>query len=162
MQRHVVPSIASLFIVCGCSGDGNLTLGPDSPAECDPDQVESFPTGEPAWSQQDIDACAAVCPDADESCRREQCPDSDAHDACLLDSLEACLTLLEATCREPWEAYSCCSESCDDGHTSDVNLRRCIERECGVELQAYADCVDAAVEAEDSCLSEAETLCLLP
>jgi hypothetical protein len=118
--------------------------------------------GEPVWTQQDLDVCTAACPDGDLACRGERCRNSDAHDTCLLDSFEACVTAPAAQCREPWEMFSCCSESCDDRQGTDAAVRSCIERECRAELRLYADCTDEALRAEDPCLHEAELLCLLP
>lgn len=154
--------LACTALLVACDDSPQDDAGPRKVTECIEEDVAPFPEGEPVWAQQDLDACANACPDGDHACRQARCPNSDAHDACLLDSFEACVTASQATCREQWEMFSCCSESCDDGQSTDAALRSCIQRECRTELRMYADCTDEALRAEDPCLHEAELLCLLP
>lgn len=161
----------ALLVCAACGGSSSGGGGsedsgyPDAPEDeqpCDPTRIEAFPAGEPVWSEQDLAACSDACPLGESQCRQDACPGSLEHDACVLDTLDACLTEPGAECRETWEAFSCCSAACDNGRRSEPALLACIERECGSELDDYAACADAAVERDHPCVSEAEIACLIP
>lgn len=158
---NVVLIASTSLAACTHNALGEGDEGAGRAPVCDPAAVEPFPEGEPIWTQQDVDTCAKACPDASKTCRRMNCPNSEAHDLCVLDTHDACVTTLEGNCRSEWEEYSCCSLSCEVDQLDDDELRQCIVDACADELAAFGACSDDGLASGDACLESAERACVL-
>ncbi len=166
--------IALVALACACGNDGErkgtADAGPKSDggrssgAGCGIEiaDYEGY-SGPRVWSEGDLAACLAVCPDLTTTCLEASCPGAFEFFGCLDEELYACQTSPGQDCRLEYEDWTCCAyESCQgmQGET----LRQCLGDNCSVENSTVEECYvsDTASPSFVTCREAAYDSCLVP
>jgi hypothetical protein len=144
----------------GRSDDAGLS--PNGPG-CD-EQIGVYPgyDGPLVWSEDDLAACEAACPDLQPaSCRAEKCPNEQAFFACIDEELYACQTSPGQDCRLEYEQWNCCFfDNCSEVQT-DQEFQTCVADNCDAEFSTVEECYFSDTESPgfSRCLNTAYDSC---
>jgi len=114
--------------------------------------------GEPPWTNQELEACLATCPQGEFSCIESMCTGGDLFIDCYTGELGYCAAgEVDAPCTTEWQDVGCCVEAENCG-SSQPDLEECLGAggPCYAYVQTFARCSNS----DSGCASSAINVCV--